>query len=89
MSRSFEKLNETLRNEDPTLSQHLHKSMCFWIGIPRKSTKGVVRKGHDSNRENIEKIKESIMTVSKNLEHWGKELPISWAVMERHIKEAR
>lgn len=89
MSKSFEKLNETLRNEDPTLSQHLHKSMCFWIGIPRKSTKGVVRKGHDSNRENIEKIKESIMTVSKNLEHWGKELPISWAVMERHIKEAR
>lgn len=89
MSKSYEKLNETLRNEDPALLQHFQKSMCFWIGIPRKSKKGIVRKDHDLYRENIEKIKESIMNVSKNLEHWGKEMPISWAVMERHVKEAR
>lgn len=89
MSKYYEKLNETLRNGDPALLQHLHKSMCFWIGIPRTSKKGNVRKDHNFIRENIEKIKETIMNVSKNLEHWGKEMLISWAVMERHIKEAK
>lgn len=63
--------------------------MCFWIGILRKSIKGVVRKGYDLNCENIEKIKESIMIVLKNLEYWGKELFIFWVVMEWYIKEVR
>lgn len=63
--------------------------MCFWIGILRKSKKGNVRKEYDFNWENIEKIKESIMNVFKNMEYWGKEMFIFWVFMERYIKEVR
>lgn len=86
MSKSFEQIKEMLKNNDPILLRHICKSMCFWTGMPIKK---FLLWECDPFRETIEKIKKGIIGTSMQLDHWGMEIPNLWAIVERHIKEAR
>ncbi|XP_062619010.1 uncharacterized protein LOC134280579 [Saccostrea cucullata] len=71
----FREIWKTLETKDKSLQRHLNVKRQFSVGF------------HDS--DNIEKIKSSIAKIVQEMDHWGKELPRSWAMFENFFQEKK
>ncbi|XP_061193678.1 probable serine/threonine-protein kinase pats1 [Saccostrea echinata] len=71
----FRQIWKILEMKEKTLHKHLDVKRQFAVGF------------HDN--ESIEKIKRSILDIVPKLDHWGEELPQSWAMFEKFFQEKR
>ncbi|XP_061190973.1 uncharacterized protein LOC133199113 [Saccostrea echinata] len=71
----FRQIWKILEMREKTLHKHLDVKRQFAIGF------------HDN--ESIKKIKLSILDVVRKLDHWGEELPQSWAMFEKFFQEKK